>query len=64
MKIKVCPPPHTRHILYNARYAAASQPTNKVFLLIFYKCSFSKEGSVLPEDGRITETWANNILLF
>jgi hypothetical protein len=36
--------------------AAASQPTKEVFLLIFYKCSFSKEWGVLPEDGRITET--------
>jgi hypothetical protein len=33
-----------------------NQPTNEVFLLIFYKSSFSKERSVLPEDGRITET--------
>jgi hypothetical protein len=32
------------------------EPTNQVILLIFYKCSFSKELSVLPEDGRITET--------
>jgi hypothetical protein len=45
-----------KHILYIARYAATSQPTNEVFLLIFYKCSFSKEWSVLPEDGRIIET--------
>jgi hypothetical protein len=29
---------------------------NEVILLIFYKCIFSKERSVLPEDGRITET--------
>jgi hypothetical protein len=49
-------PLHTRHIPYTARYAAASQPTNEVILLIFYKCSFSKERSVLPEDGRITDT--------
>jgi hypothetical protein len=53
---RLCPPLHTRHILNIARYAATSQPTNEVFLLIFYKCSFSKERSVLPEDGRITET--------
>jgi hypothetical protein len=38
------------------KYAATSQPTNEVILLIFYKCIFSKERSVLPEDGRITET--------
>jgi hypothetical protein len=50
------PPLHTRHILYTARYAAASQQTNEVTLLIFYKFSFSKERSVLPEDVRITET--------
>jgi hypothetical protein len=30
----VCPPLHTRHILHSARYAAASQSTNKIFLLI------------------------------
>jgi hypothetical protein len=52
----VCPPLHMRHIPYIARYAAASQPTNEEILLIFYKCSFSKERSVLPEDGRVTET--------
>jgi hypothetical protein len=52
----VCPPLHKRHIPYIALYAAASQPTNEVLLLIFYKRSFSKERSVLPEDGRITET--------
>jgi hypothetical protein len=56
VKTAVCPPLHTRNILDIARYAAAPQPTNEVILLIFYKCSFSKERSVLPEDGRITET--------
>jgi hypothetical protein len=30
----VCPPLHTGHILHSARYAAASQSTNEVFLLI------------------------------
>jgi hypothetical protein len=51
-----CPPLHTRHIPYIARYAATQQPSNELILLIFYECSFSKERSVLPEDGRITET--------
>jgi hypothetical protein len=31
---RVCPPLHIRHILHNARYAAASQSMNEVFLLI------------------------------
>jgi hypothetical protein len=35
------------------------QPTNEVILLIFYECSFSKERSVLPGDGRIAETCSN-----
>jgi hypothetical protein len=45
-----------RNIPYIARYAATPQPSNEVILLIFYESSFSKERSVLPEDGRITET--------
>jgi hypothetical protein len=31
----VCLPLYTRHIPYIARYAATSQPTNEVILLIF-----------------------------
>jgi hypothetical protein len=47
-----------------ARYATASQPTNEVILLIFYKCSFSKERSVLPKDGRITETCSSQLIFY
>jgi hypothetical protein len=50
--------------LYIARYAAALQPPNEVFLLIFYKCSFSEERSVLPEDGRITETCRSQLVFY
>jgi hypothetical protein len=52
----VCESLQRRHNLNIARYAATSQQTNEIILLIFYKCSFSKERSVLPKDGRITET--------
>jgi hypothetical protein len=31
---RVCMSLHTRHIIHSARYAAASQSTNEVFLLI------------------------------
>jgi hypothetical protein len=44
--------------------AGASQPSNEVFLLIFYKCSFSKVRSVLPEDGRITETCRSQLIFY
>jgi hypothetical protein len=59
-----CPPLPTRDILYIARCAATSQPTNGLILLIFYKCSFSKERSVLPEDGRITETCRSWLIFY
>jgi hypothetical protein len=34
--INLGPPLHTRHTLHFARYAATSQPTDEVFLLIFF----------------------------
>jgi hypothetical protein len=37
---------------------------NEVILLIFYKFSFSKEWSVLPEDGRITETCSSWLIFY
>jgi hypothetical protein len=41
-----------------------NQPTGKVILLISYKSSFSKEWSVLPEDGRITETCSSWLIFY